>query len=281
MPRNTPTSNPNRRRSHKFATKGKNVESNDLQGLQAIREAEVSRYTSVKNTDSAYNGHRSRGRGFLKNLVAKREQEEVDGSIDDGICSDVLAKAFDDNGPPNKYSALALEMFIVQKCFNEGCGKDTANVIFSAFAALWHYMYVSKPFQLIERNIYLHEAGDGEKYAGEYTCNEETGKVKGCPACASNVKSVVDSVKACKKSKGVSATRNHAEAMTLEELQRLMDWSTQKCPNEWLTGDDGWRSEAYDAIAALRHRLQHGLMRGFMPSAFTLWTRSVIIFYRK
>jgi hypothetical protein len=149
-----PTSNPNRR-SRKFAAKGKGVESNDLQGLQAIGKAEVSRYTSVKNTDSAYNGHRSRGRGFLKNLVAKREKDEADSddgpTIDDGICTAVLAKAFD-NGPPNKYSALALEMFIVQKCFNEGCGKDTADGIFSAFAALWDDMYVSKLF--IDPNFY-------------------------------------------------------------------------------------------------------------------------------
>ena len=141
MPRKTPTSNPNRR-SHKFVARGKGIESNDLQGLQAIRKAEVSRYNTVKNTDSAYNGHRSRGRGFLKNLVAKREKDEADGPIDDGICTAVLAKAFD-NGRPNKYSALALEMFIVQKCFNEGCGKDTADGIFSAFAALWDDMYVS------------------------------------------------------------------------------------------------------------------------------------------
>jgi hypothetical protein len=152
MPRKTPTSNP-KRRSRKFAAGGKGVESNDLRGLQAIRKAEVSRYNTVKNTDSAYNGHRSRGRSFLRNLVAKREENELeaDGTIDDGICTAVLAKAFD-NGPPNKYSALALEMFIVQKCFNEGCGKDTADGIFSAFAALWDEMYVSKLF--IDPKIY-------------------------------------------------------------------------------------------------------------------------------
>jgi hypothetical protein len=143
MPRKTPTSNP-KRRSRKFAA-SKGVESNDLQGLQAVRKAEVSRYNSVKNTDSAYHGQRSRGRGFLKNLVTKREKDEADGPIDDGICTAVLAKAFD-NGPPNEYSALALEMFIVQKCFNEGCGKDTADGISSAFAALWDDMYVRKLF---------------------------------------------------------------------------------------------------------------------------------------
>jgi hypothetical protein len=141
MPRKSTTSNP-KRRSRKFAARDKGVDSNDLRGLQAIRKAEVSRYNSVNNTDNAYTGQRSRGRGFLKNLVAKRMKDEADGPIDDGICTAVLAKAFD-NGPPNKYSALALEMFIVQKCFNEGCGKDTADGIHGAFAALWDNMYVS------------------------------------------------------------------------------------------------------------------------------------------
>ena len=49
-----------------------------------------------------------------------------------------------DDGPPNKYSALALEMFIIQKCFNEGCGEGTADSISSAFAALWDNMYINK-----------------------------------------------------------------------------------------------------------------------------------------
>jgi hypothetical protein len=142
MPRATPTSNP-KRRGRKYAQKDKGVKPDDLQGLQGIREAEVSKYNKVKNTDDAYNGHRSRGRGFLKNLVTKRKKDEVNGPINDGICTALLAKAFD-NGPPNKYSALVLEMFIVQKCFNDGCGKDTAEGISSAFAALWDNMYVNK-----------------------------------------------------------------------------------------------------------------------------------------
>jgi hypothetical protein len=49
MPRKTPTSNP-KWRSCKFAAGGEGVNSNDLQGLQAIRKVEVSRYNSVKNT---------------------------------------------------------------------------------------------------------------------------------------------------------------------------------------------------------------------------------------
>jgi hypothetical protein len=142
MARKSPTSNP-KQRSRKFAPKEKSIESDNLKGLQGIRESEVSKYNTVKNTDSAYNGQRSRGRGFLKNLVAKRRKEEIDGANDDGICTAVLEKAFD-AAAPNRYSALALEMFLVQKCFNEGCGKDTADGIHGAFASLWDNMYVSE-----------------------------------------------------------------------------------------------------------------------------------------
>ena len=142
MPRATPTSNP-KTKSRKYAKKT-SIEPDNLKDLQKIRELEVSKYNKVKNTDSAYSGQRSRGRGFLKNLIAKREQDEINnGPNDDGICTAILEKAFDD-GAPNKYSALALEMFLVQKCFNEGCGKDTADSIHGAFAALWDNMYVSK-----------------------------------------------------------------------------------------------------------------------------------------
>jgi hypothetical protein len=138
MPRATPTSNP-KKRSRKYAKKTR-IEPDNLKGLQGMRESEVSKYNNVKNTDSAYSGQRSRGRGFLKNLIAKREEDErSNGPNDDGICTAILEKAFDD-GAPNKYSALALEMFLVQKCFNEGCGKDTAHSIHSAFAELWDNM---------------------------------------------------------------------------------------------------------------------------------------------
>jgi hypothetical protein len=120
---------------------------------------------------------------------------------------------------------------------------------------------------------------DGGHYAGTYTYDEATGEIKGCPTHASSIKAVIQSVKTREKSKGSGATRNHAEAMSLEELQHLMKWSTEECPDEWLTTTgpgDNW-SEVQDSVEALKHRLQHGFMRGFMSSGFTLWTRSVVI----
>lgn len=59
----------------------------------------------------------------------------------------------------------------------------------------------------------------------------------GCPARAQNVTDIVKCIKIRAKSQGASATRNHADAMTLEEIQKLMRWSTSVCPNEKLTKD--------------------------------------------
>lgn len=49
-----------------------------------------------------------------------------------------------------------------------------------------------------------------------------------------------------------------------------MQWSQKECPNELLTPKA--MKEVHD-IDILRHRLDHGFMRAFMSSAFTLWTR--------
>ena len=99
--------------------------------------------------------------------------------------------------------------------------------------------------------------------------DNETGEVRGCPARAPAVRSVVEAVKIRARSKGASAARNHAEAMTVEEIQKIMRWSETQCSNERLT------SVPIETVEDLKHCLEHGLMRAFMPSAFTLWTRLV------
>ena len=76
-------------------------------------------------------------------------------------------------------------------------------------------------------------------------------------------------VKTRARTKGASATRNHAEAMTIEEIRKLMNWSEMQCPNELLT------TVPIETMEELKFRLEHGLMRAFMPSGFTLWTRLI------
>ena len=107
---------------------------------------------------------------------------------------------------------------------------------------------------------------DGEKYAGVYQLDDKTGVVTGCPAWAPAVMAVVHAVKVRSSEKGHAAVRNHAEAMTIEELQKLMAWSETMCPDDMLT-------MPIEDLETLKFRAEHALMRAFISSAFTLWTR--------
>ncbi len=113
---------------------------------------------------------------------------------------------------------------------------------------------------------------DGDRYAGEYSLDKVTGEIRGCPGRATSIQTLVQSIKTRDKSKGASATRNHSDAITLEELKVLMDWSSTECPDELLTVD---ASEIGD-LESFKHRMEHGFMRAFMSSGFTLWTRVLI-----
>jgi len=105
------------------------------------------------------NGHVARGMGFLKAVVKERQENgEVMCSL--GIPTDELEKAFDK--PPNRYSAMALEMFLVQKCFTDNLGSSTADGIQGGFAA-----------GFLNR--------DNDRYSGEYSYDEKQDEVHGCP----------------------------------------------------------------------------------------------------
>ncbi|KAJ7508230.1 hypothetical protein B0H11DRAFT_2169261 [Mycena galericulata] len=170
--------------------------------------------------------------------------------------TDVLEKAFDK--PHNKYSAIALELFITQKCIVENLGHSTGENIHAAFAKYWDIGTQSR---------------DEDKYAGEYHYDEETEKVTGCPARAGIVQSLLKAIKVRAKEKGTAATRNHAEAISAEDMKVMMDWSESVCPSSKL-------AEAVKSGVAPRDRatrnllLKHGMMRAFSASGFTLWTRN-------
>lgn len=56
-------------------------------------------------------------------------------SLDDDVDMDMMEKAFDN--PPNKYSVIVLELYLVQKCLTENRGKSTAAGIQGAFTDYW------------------------------------------------------------------------------------------------------------------------------------------------
>lgn len=111
---------------------------------------------------------------------------------------------------------------------------------------------------------------DGTRYAGEYKYDEETGKVSGCPARAASIETFIKAVRTKAGVKGAAATRNHAEAMTIEDLKKLMDWSEKQCSPKML-------QKELESLDELKKTEMHGLMRAFLASGFTLWTRCVAI----
>lgn len=109
----------------------------DLDTLQAVRDASLLEFGKSKNTNKAYAGHIARGKKFLANVVAERKAKGIE-VCDKGIPTTELAKAFDK--PPNRYSAVALEFFLVQKVFTEELSRSYAEGIQGAFADYWDKM---------------------------------------------------------------------------------------------------------------------------------------------
>lgn len=169
----------------------------DLDTLQAVRDASLLEFGKSKNTNKAYAGHIARGKKFLANVVAERKAKGIE-VCDKGIPTTELAKAFDK--PPNRYSAVALEFFLVQKVFTEELSRSYAEGIQGAFADYRR---------------------DEQMYAGAYALDKATSIVTGCPARAPAIHDLMKAVKTRAGTKGAAATRKHAEAMSLEDHQAL------------------------------------------------------------
>ena len=110
----------------------------NLETLKKTKESGLTEFGHAKRTTSAYTRYIDRGKEFLAEIVAQRRESGEGGICKQGIDTDVLARAFET--PPNKHSAAALELFLVQKCFTENLGKSTAQGIHAAFTDYWDNM---------------------------------------------------------------------------------------------------------------------------------------------
>ncbi|KAF8207109.1 hypothetical protein K438DRAFT_1917558 [Mycena galopus ATCC 62051] len=207
-------------------------------------------FGKAPNTKGAYKGYLARGRAIIADVVAERRQLEEDdpGFHPESIDVELLAVALE--GPPNKHSVYALSLYLTQKCVEEGLGKSTADGIHGAFANYWDHLPDS-----------------GGKYAGQYLFDEETGKVSGNPARAVEIQSFMKCIKNKARVKGAAATRQHAEATTVEDMRAMMQFSLSKCPNKKV---EDVPQTADDLLLVIRH----GQTRAFLSTGYTLWTRN-------
>ena len=96
--------------------------------LQELRSDGKQKWMLASNTSQTYKGHVKRGRRFLTQLIESKRTSRVE--IEEG-----LEAAFDEI--PNRHSAYVLELFITEKCFNQGLAYQNAEGISSAFMKMW------------------------------------------------------------------------------------------------------------------------------------------------
>ena len=100
--------------------------------LQELRDAGKRKWMLSANTSTAYKGHVDRGRRFLAQLITSKHASG--NEIPQG-----LESALDEI--PNQHSAYVLELFLTEKCFNQGLTWQTSEGISSAFIKLWDQSY--------------------------------------------------------------------------------------------------------------------------------------------
>ena len=105
---------------------------------------------------------------------------------------------------------------------------------------------------------------DNDRYRGPYVYNEDRDRVSGNPALSAQVQDILHTIE--NKSRAAGGSRDHADAMTIESMRKMMEWSERECPSSW-------RAQDIKDLATLLNVSKHFLMRAFMSSGFTLWTR--------
>jgi hypothetical protein len=105
---------------------------------------------------------------------------------------------------------------------------------------------------------------DEETYKGPYICNKTTGVVTGNPANASIIQDLKKTIHNKKSVEGVA--RNHADAMTADDMKKIIERSEESCP--FIEG------QAFpEDIESLLKCASHFELRALMTTGFTLWTR--------
>ncbi|KAF8999021.1 hypothetical protein BDZ89DRAFT_1250452 [Hymenopellis radicata] len=215
----------------------------DMERLKMTRDTAREEHGKSKRSRGEYNRYIKNTRKFHTELV---KQRRASGQTYDD------AKEFESalDGPPNKCTADVILYFLVQKCFTEECGHSTGDGIHAAWADHYDNM---------------------EGYQGPYSYDARNG-VRGNPARAQAVMNTVHEIKNRDRKGGAAATRNHAEAITIEEMKQAMEWSFSVCSEvliiRFIRGDSTLTGEERSNV------IEHAFMRAFTSTSFTLWTRN-------
>jgi hypothetical protein len=106
-----------------------------------------------------------------------------------------------------------------------------------------------------------------EKFRGPYKLDELTGNVTGNPARAACIEDIMKTIK--NKCGADGGHRNHAEAMKIDDMRRVIKMLEEKCD----PGLSYEYSDFKDSSGKWKELTEHLLMQAFLTSGFTLWTR--------
>ncbi|KLO05243.1 hypothetical protein SCHPADRAFT_811754, partial [Schizopora paradoxa] len=222
-----------------------------LETLQQQKQTVVNKHLKADGTRRAYDAHVSRGRDFLEQQC-RNEFKHVNVNAIGPIGTDDEHAPWNDPEfihafhKPNKFSAEALVLYITQKSYIEGCSQSTTDGVYSAFKDYWKYL-------------------EGAKYRGKWGFDEAKGEWVGNPAESPEVQDLRAALKHKDRSDG--RIRNHATAMTYENMERIMAWSEKECPNEMSNHEPSTAEERAEVTKHLR-------LRAFASTGFTLFARN-------
>ncbi|KAF8834706.1 hypothetical protein BDN67DRAFT_1016236 [Paxillus ammoniavirescens] len=183
-----------------------------IEALLKTQDEGRENHFKAPKTIQKYRDNIRRGQEFLAQVISAKHLGAQEGGADvssslgsSDINIDEFSHALDDT--PNQYSAMALELFLVEKCLNQGRAKS-ANAISASFCYLWD--------------------SQGDKYRGEYKYNEITNTISGNPGRSAAVRDIGKVIK--NKHSTAGNPRTHASAMTIEDIHRAMSWSYAQSP---------------------------------------------------
>ncbi|KAG0700237.1 hypothetical protein DFH29DRAFT_876759 [Suillus ampliporus] len=205
--------------------------------LMAQREEARWTLLKAKGTRSQYDGHLVRGRRFLADVVEQKKTARSDGTH-------------------TQADGELIDIDAYSHAFDDTPNRYSASVL--------------KLF-LVQKG--LTEARSLSTMWGVFSAfNDQV--VTGNPAQSAAVQDMMEVLKNNEGAEGGS--RNHASAMTIEDMRKVMAWSYKQCPDELISLIYSQvRSELAldmdDVILAQKHLV----IRMFATTGFTIWTQCI------
>ncbi|KAG6917477.1 hypothetical protein DXG01_002340 [Tephrocybe rancida] len=240
----TATGNPST--PHKKCTGKKKTQNEQAQfdTLAKITKANVNKYTKVKNTSKAYQGH-------IKFCEL-------------GIPTDDLKKAL--SNPPNEYSAMVVKMFITEKCFLRKCKEGVAKAIHAAFCWYWDTMDGYKYAGDYKFNEETREVSGCPAQAACVVNIKKATKNHGKSSSATREHTQAFGIEDMQKL--MRYLEQHCSSARLEALRSRQTSKGENHPFEEKVNS----SREPLTVDKLLHLFEHGFMKAFSASAFILWT---------